>query len=68
VCDTGPGIADEDRQHVFTPFFSRTGGSGLGLAITDQIVSAHKGMIDLTSRPGQGATFTIRLPAGTTDD
>lgn len=68
VSDTGPGIAEEDRPHVFTPFFSRTGGSGLGLAITDQIVSAHRGTIDLHSRPGQGATFTIRLPIGTTDD
>lgn len=68
VADNGPGIAEEDRPHVFTPFFSRTGGSGLGLAITDQIVSAHRGTIELQSRPGQGATFTIRLPSGPSDD
>lgn len=68
VADTGPGIEPEDQPHIFTPFFSRTGGSGLGLAIADQIVSSHHGTIDAASPEGGGATFTIRLPAGTPDD
>jgi PAS domain S-box-containing protein len=68
VADSGPGIAAEDRQHVFAPFFSRTGGSGLGLAIADQIVGAHHGTIEITPRQTPGATFTIRLPAGPSDD
>jgi PAS domain S-box-containing protein len=68
VSDTGSGIAPEDLPHVFTPFFSRTGGSGLGLAIADQIVSAHHGTLEAASPDDGGATFTIRLPAGTSDD
>ncbi len=62
VSDTGPGIAEEDLPHVFTPFFSRSGGTGLGLALAAQIVKSHRGTIDVASVPGEGATFTIRLP------
>ena len=64
VRDTGIGIAGEDLDHIFEPFFSRkTGGTGLGLATTARIVEDHKGMIDVFSQPGKGTTFTIRLPA-----
>ncbi len=64
VRDTGHGIAEEDVDHIFEPFFSRkSGGTGLGLATTARIVEAHKGTIDVLSQPGKGTTFTIRLPA-----
>ena len=64
VRDTGIGIAREDLEHIFEPFFSRkAGGTGLGLATTARIVEDHKGTIDVLSHPGKGTTFTIRLPA-----
>jgi two-component system sensor histidine kinase PilS (NtrC family) len=64
VRDTGIGIAREDLEHIFEPFFSRkTGGTGLGLATTARIVEDHKGTIDVLSQPSKGTTFTIRLPA-----
>ncbi|ONI67841.1 two-component sensor histidine kinase [Kribbella sp. ALI-6-A] len=70
VTDNGTGIAAEHLPHLFDRFYrvehsrSRaTGGSGLGLAITKHLVEAHQGTITATSRPGDGSTFTIRLPA-----
>lgn len=70
VADTGPGIAAADLPSVFERFWRadksrnrRTGGSGLGLAIVRQLVAAHGGEVGVTSVPGEGATFTIRLPA-----
>ncbi len=69
VADTGQGISAGDLPHVFDRFWradpSRTrdtGGSGLGLAIVRQIVEAHGGTVTATSVPGQGSTFTVRLP------
>ena len=62
VSDTGPGIAESDLPHIFTPFFSRSGGTGLGLALAAQIVKSHRGAIEVASEPGRGATFTIHLP------
>jgi two-component system sensor histidine kinase BaeS len=69
VTDTGPGIAAVHLPHVFDRFYrvepsrSRaTGGSGLGLAITKHLVEAHHGRVEVTSTPGAGATFIIRLP------
>jgi two-component system sensor histidine kinase BaeS len=69
VTDTGSGIAAEHVPHIFDRFYradpsrSRaTGGSGLGLAITKHLVDAHGGTLDVTSTPGKGSTFTIRLP------
>jgi two-component system NtrC family sensor kinase len=68
VRDNGAGIAPEDRQHIFEPFYTtraggREGGSGLGLAICQQIVQAANGSIHVTSTPGKGSTFIISLPA-----
>lgn len=69
VSDTGTGIAPEDRDRIFEPFFSRKRkGTGLGLAIVHQIVEAHQGTITLESRPEPGTTFRIRLPLGESAD
>ena len=72
VADTGIGIAAGDLPHVFDRFWradaarSRTGqrpGTGLGLAICEWIAEAHGGSIAVTSRRGEGTTFTVTLPA-----
>jgi heavy metal sensor kinase len=69
VADTGRGIAAEDLPRVFGRFFradqSRTdgGNAGLGLAICKAIVEAHGGTLEVSSEPGRGTTFTLRLPA-----
>ncbi len=66
VSDTGPGIPPADLPRVFEPYFTtKEGGTGLGLAIAERIVSEHGGRIEVASGPGQGATFTVRLPAAT---
>ena len=67
VADTGEGIAAEHLPRLFEKFYrvpgSRSaGGAGLGLAIAREIVAAHGGQIDVASRPGEGTTFTFRLP------
>ena len=68
VTDTGVGIAPEHLPHVFDKFFrvpgqSRGGGTGLGLAIVREIVTAHGGTVTCDSRPNEGTTFRITLPA-----
>lgn len=64
VADDGPGIPAELRERLFDPFVStKQGGTGLGLALTHQIVKDHGGLLRVTSVPGQGATFTLELPA-----
>jgi len=65
VRDEGKGIAAEDMQRLFDPFFSTRideGGSGLGLYISKFIVDEHCGRITVDSEPGQGATFTLYFP------
>lgn len=65
VADNGPGIAPEVQARIFDPFFTTKGpdeGTGLGLAIASDIVHEHGGEIEVFSRPGQGASFTTRLP------
>ena len=71
IADTGAGIADGDRAHVFEAFFrSRDAnvkavpGTGLGLTITKAIVDAHNGTIEVESTPGGGTTFRVWLPLG----
>lgn len=68
VTDQGPGIPPEQLPHVFERFYQVTGmrtGVGLGLTIAREIVLAHGGTIEARSEPGEGAEFTIRLPAAT---
>jgi signal transduction histidine kinase len=63
VGDSGPGISEGVREKIFNPFFStKSQGSGLGLAWTRKVVDAHGGTLDVDSRPGHGALFSIRLP------
>jgi signal transduction histidine kinase len=69
VADLGPGIAAEDREHVFERFFrqdhSRSrdgGGSGLGLAIVTAIAEMHGGSARVVPHDGPGAIFEVRLP------
>ena len=64
LSDTGPGIPPEFRHRLFDPFFStRAGGTGLGLAVVHRIVVDHGGTIEVSSPPGAGATFAIRIPS-----
>jgi PAS domain S-box-containing protein len=64
VEDTGPGITEEVRERLFTPFFTTKPadeGTGLGLFLCRQILERMGGWIDVRSRPGEGATFWLRL-------
>ena len=63
VADTGPGIAATDQERIFERHVSGDDGAGLGLAIVKTIATAHGGRIELESEPGQGARFTIVVPA-----
>ncbi len=64
VSDHGVGIPAEMIDRIFDPYFSSTsGGSGLGLAIAHSVIKKHNGHISVESQPGQGACFTIFLPA-----
>jgi len=63
VRDAGPGIADDVRERIFTPFFTtKARGTGLGLATARRIVEAHAGRIAIDSAPGGGTTVTVELP------
>jgi two-component system OmpR family sensor kinase len=77
VIDSGPGLAPDDAQRVFERFYradpSRTrsgasagspapGGSGLGLSIVAALVAAHGGTVAVHTAPGEGASFSVRLP------
>ena len=69
VSDTGIGIAPEKQDAVFNRFQrvheesnETITGAGIGLALVKELVEAHQGSIDLDSAPGQGTTFTVRLP------
>ena len=64
VTDTGAGMTEAVRQRCLEPFFSTKGarGTGLGLSMVYGIIERHRGKLDIQSAPGQGTTFTIRLP------
>lgn len=64
--DTGKGIAQEDIENVFNPFFTtKEEGTGLGLAISYGIINRHEGEIEVKSMPGKGTCFKIKLPQRT---
>lgn len=70
VSDDGPGMSEEAAGHAFDRFYRpdigrarSVAGSGLGLAIVSSVVQAHEGAVTLHTAPGEGATFTVTLPA-----
>ena len=69
VADQGPGLSEEDRKQVFDRFWRGRNagtGTGLGLSIVKQVVERHGGTVAVISKPGEGATFVVRLPRSTT--
>ncbi len=65
VIDTGPGIAPEAVEKIFSAYYStKKGGTGLGLAMTRRIIEEHGGRIVVRSEPGKGSDFAVRLPLG----
>ncbi|TQJ58327.1 two-component system sensor histidine kinase SenX3 [Arthrobacter sp. SLBN-83] len=69
VTDQGEGLSPEEQERVFERFYRvdaarsrQTGGTGLGLSIVKHVASNHGGEVTLWSQPGQGSTFTLRLP------
>jgi two-component system sensor histidine kinase GlrK len=72
VADEGPGVADDDRDRVFEPFYQGTtpqdglvGGTGIGLSVVQEFTNAHGGSIELVDNLGRGAHFRLRLPMHT---
>ena len=70
VSDTGVGIDPEEVPKIWDKFYRvkhprtrQVAGTGLGLAIVKAIVESHRGSIEVESRPGQGTTFRVLLPA-----
>jgi len=65
VSDSGVGIPEENMDRIFDPFFTtKKGGTGLGLSICYSIVKSHGGEIEVRSKPGEGTTVLVTLPAG----
>jgi signal transduction histidine kinase len=63
IVDTGPGIAREDLERIFTLYFTtKKNGNGLGLPLALRAIDLHHGTIELQSEVGAGTTVTIRLP------
>jgi signal transduction histidine kinase len=74
VSDRGLGIPAGEQQRIFESFFRGNSpaveeipGTGLGLTLVDHIAKAHGGVVEVESTPGQGSTFTLRLPLGSSD-
>jgi len=66
VADTGPGLPENAREHLFRPFRggARKGGTGLGLAIASELVRGHGGRLELVRSDAKGTLFRLRIPKG----
>ena len=65
ISDTGDGIDPDNLENIFRPFFTTKvigKGTGLGLHLSDKIIREHGGTISVSSRPGAGSSFTVRIP------
>jgi two-component system sensor kinase FixL len=63
ISDTGQGMTPEVKANIFQPYFTtKEKGTGLGLAISQNILEEHGGSISVDSTPGQGSTFTLKIP------
>jgi PAS domain S-box-containing protein len=63
VSDNGPGVREEDRARIFTPFFTtKPEGTGLGLSIVQKIAVSHNGEVQVSTAAGGGTSFTLNLP------
>ena len=69
MADSGIGIPQEETEHIFERFYRvdkshsrEIGGTGLGLSIARSAVVMHRGAIKVFSQPGEGTTFTVRIP------
>jgi signal transduction histidine kinase len=65
IRDNGHGFSGEESERLFDPFYTtrrEQGGTGLGLSLAHVIVSDHGGSFEVSGAPGEGATFTIKLP------
>ena len=68
IADSGVGISEEHRLRIFDPYFTtKRDGRGLGLAVSHSVVTNHRGAITVDSQVGQGAVFTVYLPAASSD-
>ena len=73
IADSGPGLSQEDQARIFERFYradpsrnrAKEEGSGLGLSIVDAAMQAHGGKVSVTSKLGEGATFTVFFPLAT---
>lgn len=70
IADSGPGLSEEDQARIFERFYradpsrnrAKEEGSGLGLSIVDAVMQAHGGKVGVSSKLGEGATFTVFFP------
>jgi signal transduction histidine kinase len=63
IRDNGPGIAPDDIQRIFIPFFTtKAKGHGIGLALAHRVITEHGGTLAAANAAGGGALFTVRLP------
>jgi signal transduction histidine kinase len=64
IADTGHGISEDEVKKIFEPFYTtKEQGLGLGMPYAKKIIEQHGGTISLNSRPGEGTTISIALPA-----